>query len=831
MVKKSLLFLLMLVMGGVGLLRAQTYDFNDGVIPAAFSNDETHPWIVTDALASTKCIQSGNAAVSSSSSSITLTHTFAANGYICFDYNCMGEGSSTFWDKCTFYIDGAQQFQHGADSPGWQFGLWNVTAGSHEFQWSYTKDGSVNPTGDYFAVDNITLAEGDPCVAPSLIEATTVPGCAVVTWNGYASSFTLRYKFTSSSTWTNVPNITDNTYNLTGLAAGDYDVEVQSDCDAGNWASMIVTILPPPSSTANWYGYCTYSLDGASWNESFIGFSMQNIANVSVANSSIPETFAATYADGYVWFIRTETGSLYQAALDNENMTIEDPTVLYSGYETAGTATEMAYNPGDEKIYYIVVTDDGSVLKSFSIADPSEITIVGTLDEHILTFAINSSGQAYGIDNDGDLYSVNLTNAQKTLVGPTGVTCAYVQSMAFDMETGELFWAQILDGSTCGLYQVNPTTGSAAMIGQVGGGSGAEITGLFSASGNTVPTTINNVIVNGFTEPRWNANPDVTVEVPAGAHYSIVSANWYKNGVVMSATDVFNDESAAYNMKVVIAPESGFSFESNVTVLFNGDATAFDAANSHMNGNNFEASTITYHVVDFGDVTIYDFEDGTLQGWIPIDQDGDGHNWIVGEGGSGFTYHEGLYYLYSESYINQVGALTPDNWLVSPAAGNYSSISFWACGQDPSWCQETFGVFVSIDNNNSWTQVDVDLTATSVDTEYIFDLSSYSKDAAIWVAIRHYHVTDMYRLNLDYITLGQNAGVADNDANVFSVYPNPAASILYIDGAEGETVSVYDATGRLVMEEVYDGQLNVSTLIKGIYAVRVGTNVVRFVKE
>ena len=226
---------------------------------------------------------------------------------------------------------------------------------------------------------------------------------------------------------------------------------------------------------------------------------------------------------------------------------------------------------------------------------------------------------------------------------------------------------------------------------------------------------------------------------------------------------------------------------------------------------------------------ITDFEDNSLQGWTAIDQDGDGNNWEVLEGADGINYHEGSYYVCSESYINYVGALTPDNWLVSPAAGNYSSISFWACGQDPSYASEVFGVFVSTDGN-SWTQVGSDVTATGTDTEYTFDLSSYSKDA-IWVAIRHYHVTDMFRLNLDYITLGANAGVAENDANVFSVYPNPATSTLYIDGAEGETVSVYDATGRLVMQEVYNGQLNVSTLEKGIYAVRVGTNVVRFVKE
>lgn len=33
----------------------------------------------------------------------------------------------------------------------------NVPGGTHTLTWSYSKDGSVNPVGDYFAVDNVSL--------------------------------------------------------------------------------------------------------------------------------------------------------------------------------------------------------------------------------------------------------------------------------------------------------------------------------------------------------------------------------------------------------------------------------------------------------------------------------------------------------------------------------------------------------------------------------------------------------------------------------------------------------------------------------------------------
>ena len=74
-------------------------------------------------------------------------------------------------------------------------------------------------------------------------------------------------------------------------------------------------------------------------------------------------------------------------------------------------------------------------------------------------------------------------------------------------------------------------------------------------------------------------------------------------------------------------------------------------------------------------------------------------------------------------------------------------------------------------------------------------------------------------------------GAEENGAEVLTVYPNPVSDVLHIDGADGETVSVFDATGRLVMREAYSGRLDVSGLPKGVYAVGVGTRKLRFVKD
>ena len=130
-------------------------DFSEA-IPASWDNDSNYPWAIVDGH-----MQSSNGSIHSTSSAISLTMTFPFGGTIEFDAECKGEGSSTIYDKCIFTIDGEQQFCYGANMPGWNHFGYTVDAGTHTFTWSYTKDGSVNPTGDYFAVDNVVVAVGE----------------------------------------------------------------------------------------------------------------------------------------------------------------------------------------------------------------------------------------------------------------------------------------------------------------------------------------------------------------------------------------------------------------------------------------------------------------------------------------------------------------------------------------------------------------------------------------------------------------------------------------------------------------------------------------------
>ena len=174
----------------------------------------------------------------------------------------------------------------------------------------------------------------------------------------------------------------------------------------------------------------------------------------------------------------------------------------------------------------------------------------------------------------------------------------------------------------------------------------------------------------------------------------------------------------------------------------------------------------------------YSFTDGTLGVWTTIDADGDGFDW-KGTGNSKLPGRDGGPGIaYSQSYDNSYGALTPDNYLVSPKMALDGSITFYAKGQDPSWALEHFGVAVSTSGNtdpSDFTTI-AEWTATGNWTEYTVDLSSYAGQEG-YVAIRHFDCTDMFYLDIDDITIQTSTELTGTDDPTTPVEPEePTAS-------------------------------------------------------
>ena len=87
-----------------------------------------------------------------------------------------------------------------------------------------------------------------------------------------------------------------------------------------------------------------------------------------------------------------------------------------------------------------------------------------------------------------------------------------------------------------------------------------------------------------------------------------------------------------------------------------------------------------------------------------------------------------------------------------------------------------------------------------------------------------------YRGNIKLV-FGGNVGLDEDNMNLLLVYPNPAKDMLHINGVDNEMVSVYDDSGRLVMQEICNGQLDINNLESGLYAICTSKGVVKVVKH
>ena len=154
------------------------------------------------------------------------------------------------------------------------------------------------------------------------------------------------------------------------------------------------------------------------------------------------------------------------------------------------------------------------------------------------------------------------------------------------------------------------------------------------------------------------------------------------------------------------------------------------------------------------------FEGGAIPaGWLNVDYDGDTYIW-QNVSTPEWPSHSGLQSAMSESYINSPGpgAITPDNWLITPAltASATSVLTYWVAGQDPDWAAEHIEVWISTTGTTVPTaftdQVDEYTCDSDVFVMNTVNLASYTGDT-IYIAFRHCEVTDQYQIKIDDITV------------------------------------------------------------------------------
>ncbi len=140
------------------------------------------------------------------------------------------------------------------------------------------------------------------------------------------------------------------------------------------------------------------------------------------------------------------------------------------------------------------------------------------------------------------------------------------------------------------------------------------------------------------------------------------------------------------------------------------------------------------------------------EGWMVYDADGDGATW-------GLAYSSDAQddvCFYSSSYdYNYGGALTPDNWLFTPAVGLGGTLKFDAWQQSSSYPDK---IMVYVCDNPDWESVDEFVPvsefiqpAGTTPESFEIDLSDYEGMGVI--AFRHYDCTDQWSIYVDNIAV------------------------------------------------------------------------------
>lgn len=312
---------------------------------------------------------------------------------------------------------------------------------------------------------------------------------------------------------------------------------------------------------------------------------------------------------------------------------------------------------------------------------------------------------------------------------------------------------------------------------------------------------------------------------------------------IVGPTEAMNGETVTFTAAGRTNTTYSWSFDGGDPATATGQTvtTTFATGGNHtvtLTGtNNGETATATHTI----HITVCEtqnlpwscgFESSdNLDCWKFLDQDGDGYGWDVSAWSGNSNYvHTGSGVVASASYINNIGALSPDNWMITPKLSipaNGATLSYWIGPVDQNYYQEYYSVLVSTTGNNP-----ADFTNTvhagTVDqaswTKKSYSLAGFAGQE-IYIAFRHHNINDMYWMLIDDInvTAGNNASISEvENANVV-LYPNPVTNILNIEAQGIQEVSVMDVNGRTVMTLQNTNRIDMTDLANGVYFVRVIT--------
>lgn len=98
-------------------------------------------------------------------------------------------------------------------------------------------------------------------------------------------------------------------------------------------------------------------------------------------------------------------------------------------------------------------------------------------------------------------------------------------------------------------------------------------------------------------------------------------------------------------------------------------------------------------------------------------------------------------------------------------------------------------------------------------------------------------INNLESLEKEFIILGEATNVTNVDRNIpeISVFPNPTTGIVNFKLDQPQkrisNVKIYDISGHWILEKDFTDQLDISSLARGNYLIKIGSDVFRIVKQ
>lgn len=354
----------------------------------------------------------------------------------------------------------------------------------------------------------------------------------------------------------------------------------------------------------------------------------------ALSDMSDYQIYAAEYFNGkiYGYGVDFMTNESVFVTLDAENYTTTN--VVYGNFPDM---KDMAFDYSTGTMYGIGgvrnVSNSGS-LYAIDLKN-GQCYSIGKLEDELLTLACSTDGVLYGVSEYGMLYEISKEDGSLMPIGDTGYMANQYQSMAYDHNTGNLYWAQNYNDmlswtTTANLLVVDPSDASTINLGKIGV-YGSEVTGL-----HTVPKQEMTPVVPEITKIVLNAEKKLlrpgdtfTVEasaMPLSAYRDDVTYTFASSDSSVATVDAYGVVTGVAAGTAVITVTCGtISSECKVTVCDNKSLIyAVNAAGWETSGLLYPEkieSSVTFPMTSgFIPTTVdYSEEDGCFYG---IDEDG-----------------------------------------------------------------------------------------------------------------------------------------------------------------------------------------------------------------